>query len=208
MKKKLLGFVFVVITISSCSGDDSNPAVNSGTDPDTNPNPTYTLGATGPGGGIIFFLDEDGRGYEVGKSLGKAKWEDVDNPNNIRDISGLGSDIGTGQANTSLIISTIGNGNYAAKLCTNYEHGGKSDWFLPSKEELITLYNYSRNCGCVLLEPANNYWSSSQGESYTTAWNTDFSVNSATTEFNNWTFEVQKSHTLYVVPIRKFNTSK
>lgn len=206
MKKQLLSITLIAISslLSSCSGDDNNPPVNNGSDPDNSPNPSYTLGETGPGGGVIFYLDADGHGYEMGKSLGLAKWEDVANLYNAKDISGLGTAIGTGEANTSLIVSTIGNGNYAAKLCADYERGGKSDWFLPSKEELITLYNYSRNCGCILLEPVNNYWSSSQGNNYTTAWNTDFSVNSATTELNNWTFEVQKDQTLYVVPIRKF----
>ena len=69
----------------------------------------------------------------------------------------------------------IGNGNYsnvtkltnpvndanapAAKACKDYRGGGKSDWFLPSKDELNALYENR--------EWAENmqkkwYWSSSQ----------------------------------------------
>ncbi|TRW21466.1 DUF1566 domain-containing protein [Flavobacterium zepuense] len=209
MKRHLFYSAAMALTLllTACSGDDNNPTVDSVTDPDTNnpnPTPTYALGNTGPGGGIIFYLGTDGHGYEVGASLGLAKWDDAANLDNVENVTGLGTEMGTGQANTDLIVAAIGDGTYAAKMCADYEQGGKDDWFLPSKVELQTIYNYFRNCGCMGLSPSNNYWASSQGDHYTRAWNTDFSVNSATTEVNNWTFEVQKDQTLYVRPIRKF----
>ncbi|MGQ2985373.1 hypothetical protein [Flavobacterium sp.] len=203
MKKQLFGSVMLafVLSLTACSGDDSSPVNDGG--PDSNPDTTFEIGDTGPGGGIVFYLDADGHGYEVGNNLGLIKWEDVANLYDAKDISGLGTAIGTGEANTALIVSTIGNGNYAAKRCADHEQGGKNDWFLPSKDELVALYNHFRSHWDLDIE-VNNHWSSSQGGNYTRAWNTDFSVNSATTEFNNWTFEVQKDQTLYVVPIRKF----
>jgi hypothetical protein len=207
MKRQLFYSAAMALTLllTACSGDDSNPSVDSGTDPDTtNQTPTYALGDTGPGGGVIFYMAADGHGYEVGANLGLAKWEDAANLDSVKNITGLGTEMGTGEANTALIVSTVGNGTYAAKMCADYVSGGKEDWFLPSKVELQTIYNYFRNCGCLGLSTSNNYWASSQGNHYTRAWNTDFSVNSATTQTNNWTFEVQKNQNLYVRPIRKF----
>ncbi|MGQ2985357.1 hypothetical protein [Flavobacterium sp.] len=203
MKKQLLSSALLAITLflTACSGDDSSPINDGG--PDTYPNTSFEIGDTGPGGGIVFYLAADGHGYEVANTLGLAKWEDVDNLYDAIDISGLGTAIGTGAANTELIVNAIGNGNYAAKICADYEHGGKSDWFLPSKDELIAVYNHFRSHWDLNIE-VNNHWSSSQGSNNTKSWNTDFSVNSATTPFNNWTFEIQKDQTLYVVPIRKF----
>ena len=147
MKKQLfhsalLAFAFL---LTSCSGDDSSP-VNESTNPNpNNPNPTYEIGDTGPGGGIVFHVDANGNRYEAGQELGLMKWEDVENLYDAKDISALSTAIGAGEANTALIVSTIGSGNYAAKACADYAHGGKDDWFLPSKDELVALYNYSRS---------------------------------------------------------------
>ena len=49
--------------------------------------------------------------------------------------------IGTGNANTDIIVSVQGTtGSYAAKLCFDLVLNGKSDWYLPSKDELNKLY--------------------------------------------------------------------
>ncbi|MCG2611480.1 DUF1566 domain-containing protein [Flavobacterium sp. SM15] len=47
--------------------------------------------------------------------------------------------IGTGLENTQRIISTCGSANSAAKLCSNAVLNGKSDWFLPSRDEMFTI---------------------------------------------------------------------
>ncbi|MEE1897444.1 hypothetical protein V1389_03790 [Flavobacterium rakeshii] len=203
--KKLLSYLvilFLTLILTACSGDDSTTTTETNTE--TPSEPTYNIGETGPAGGIIFYIDDEGYKYEVGNSLGLAKWENIENLYEAKDITGLNIAIGSGETNTQLIIASIGEGSYAAKMCSDHQQGGKTDWFLPSKDELVAIYNYFDSCGCMGLSPSNNYWSSSQGSDYTRAWNTDFSVNSSTTQFNNWTFEVQKNQTLYVRPIRKF----
>jgi hypothetical protein len=49
--------------------------------------------------------------------------------------------LGTGNANTTAIVNAQGAGSYAAKLCSDLVLGGYSDWYLPSREELIKLYD-------------------------------------------------------------------
>ena len=68
--------------------------------------------------------------------------------------------IGTGSANTDLIIATfVDYSGYAAKLCRNYYGGGYTDWFLPSKDELNKLYLNRVLIGGFSIY---NYWSSSE----------------------------------------------
>ena len=53
-----------------------------------------------------------------------------------------GTAIGTGNNNTTLIIASQGIGDYAAYNCRHYTGGGYSDWYMPSKNELIKLLLY------------------------------------------------------------------
>lgn len=47
--------------------------------------------------------------------------------------------IGSGLENTERIINTCGSSNSAAKLCYNAVLNSKSDWFLPSRDEMLTI---------------------------------------------------------------------
>ena len=85
--------------------------------------------------------------------------------------------IGTGQSNTTAIVSAAGSGDYAAKICDDLVLNGYDDWFLPSIDELVQIYINLK----TLNPPVGNftstlYWSSSEnGDMH--AWQCDFSGN-------------------------------
>ena len=67
--------------------------------------------------------------------------------------------IGTGNANTTTIVTNQGTGSYAAKLCADLALNGYTDWYLPSKDELSKLY---LNKVAVGSFASGTYWSSTE----------------------------------------------
>lgn len=55
---------------------------------------------------------------------------------------------------------------YATLMCSELDLNGKSDWFLPSSEELLILLNFESD---VIYFRYHLYWSSIAGEDYFTA---------------------------------------
>ena len=125
-------------------------------------------------GGIVFYIDETGQHGLVAalEDIGQFQWGC-----NGTYISGAdGQSIGTGLLNTLEIVSGCSETPIAASEALAYESGVYSDWFLPSKNELVEMYNTIGNGG---LEgniggfENNWYWSSS--ETYSdTAWGVFF----------------------------------
>ena len=117
----------------------------------------YSIGDEGPAGGLIFYKDEnndfDWTYMEV--------W--VDNLDEIygawhedhfSHTSGTSTDFGTGQANTDAMS---GSEHEAAEIIRNATYGGYDDWFLPSRDELLTAYE-----NLPSVESNYSYWSSSE----------------------------------------------
>ena len=74
--------------------------------------------------------------------------------------AGTGTALGAGSANTDKIIAQNGVGSsYAAGLARACTDGGYSDWHLPSKDELNSLY---LNRAAVRGLAFAGYWSSSE----------------------------------------------
>jgi Protein of unknown function (DUF1566)/Collagen triple helix repeat (20 copies) len=91
-----------------------------------------------------------------------------------------------GQANTNAIIGQSGHTASAAKLCDTYVSGGFSDWYLPAKFELNTLYDQAYVVNTVLeadgdpltvgvsASAYNYYWSSTEFNYAGYAWSQTF----------------------------------
>ena len=125
---------------------------------------TYAVGDTGPAGGWIFY---DKGSYSDGWRYLEAAPSDQSTRiqwynGNIVVTGATGTAIGTGQANTTAIVTIQGAGNYAAQLCNDLIVDGYNDWFLPSKDELDKLYINK----VVIGGFAGFYWSSSEYVAY------------------------------------------
>jgi len=88
-------------------------------------------------------------------------------------IGGTSAAIGTGQANTTLIVGGCPDAGIAARLCNDLFYGGYGNWFLPSKDELNELY---QNLNVNGLGGFSNgyYWSSTEFDALE-AWRQNFS---------------------------------
>lgn len=116
-------------------------------------------------GGTVFYIFQQGDpGYVEGETHGLICANDIQGDNvewspNLNSSSATATELGSGSSNTNAIISFYGNsGSYAAKLCKDYRGGGYSDWFLPSNDELVLLYNAREH----INYNDSRYWSSSE----------------------------------------------
>ena len=129
---------------------------------------TYKIGDTGPHGGKVFYISQDGSsGLEAALTdAGTAEWGCY----GITVGAGFINAIGTGQSNTNAINAKCGNST-AAYLADNYEWpNGQTGGFLPSKDELNELYRHKDVVGGFA---SNYYWSSTE-HGASDAWSQDF----------------------------------
>jgi len=129
----------------------------------TPPPTTYALRDTGPGGGLIFydkgFVSDGWRYLEAApsdQSTG-APWGCVGTV-----ISGAdGQALGTGEQNTIDIEAGCTTPGTAADICANLSLGGYSNWFLPSIDELVLMYENLKVYGVGGFAD-DSYWSSTE----------------------------------------------
>ncbi len=180
----------------------------------------YAVGATGPGGGKIFYVDMSRPAGSQCFEAAPDAWNTGVDPTakwgcsgkNISGAVGLG--IGSGEGNTTAIVTACSTTGIAARLAADYAGGSQTDWFLPSKDELNQLCKYARaqsttvanqTAGCSASGTLQGgfaadlyYWASSQ-------W-VDFpSTHALGLIFNNGnTFKGSKNFPLRVRPVRTF----
>jgi hypothetical protein len=123
----------------------------------------YSTGDRGPAGGIIIFNKGNSSGgwqyLEAApndQSAGVRWWN-----GEYTFVGNTGKELGKGKLNTSRIIAIQGVGGFAAMICVKYRGGGKSDWYLPSKDEITVMRAVLKN------KPGNGlngefYWSSTE----------------------------------------------
>ncbi len=107
------------------------------------------------GGGILFYIDYTGKhGLIAATSEYGAPWGCSG-----LSIPGTARTLNTGNPNTVTIMEGCLERPIAASICAGMNQGGKSDWFLPSKEELNQMYLKKDFIGDF---GNDNYWCSSQ----------------------------------------------
>jgi len=112
------------------------------------------------GGGIIFYLDGTGEHGLVAATSNQSTSADWGCDGTY--ISGTGTALGTGKANTTVIVNGCNTAGIAARICDDLVLNGYDDWFLPSKDELNLLYQKRSIVGGFT---DGWYWSSSETSS-------------------------------------------
>ena len=148
----------------------------------------YTIGQS-YGGGIIFYIDGSGQHGLICAATDQsiaAEWGCYGT------FIGTLPAIGTGQANTTLIVYLCSTAGIAARICDALVLNGYSDWFLPSKDELNQMYLQKTVIGGF----GNNYYWSSFASSAASAWLQYFAT--GLQDFGD------KDYTEYVRAVRAF----
>ena len=161
------------------------------------------MGDTGPGGGIVFYVDltrELGAQYLEAACAGwlnncdgttadpEAEWGCYGTV-----ISGAdGLVIGTGELNTTDILAGCLTAGIAADLADTYSHNSLNDWFVPSRDELNQMYIQQTAIGGF----STSYYLSSSEADFDVAWLLSF--------FDNVQTNGPKHGTIYVRPVRAF----
>jgi hypothetical protein len=156
--------LFCVIVFNACNVDDGTHHNNDG-----GSDVIYNIRDLGPAGGYIFYINPNSAtaGWKYLEAAPDNQSTDIQWYNGSNIVTGAtGVVYGTGESNTSKIVAAQGVGNYAAKICDDLVLGGFSDWFLPSKDELLLMRNVLYLSGIGGFS-SYYYWSSTEGDAET-----------------------------------------
>lgn len=120
------------------------------------------------GGKIAYILKQGDPGYIAGEVHGI-----IATPADLADLyqwyngtlgmtGATATALGSGNANTNMIVSAQGDGTYAAKACYDLVLGGYSDWYLPSQDELHMMFLNRNLIGGFDTTYDVYYWTSSE----------------------------------------------
>ena len=111
-------------------------------------------------GGIVFYIDSSGR-----HGLVSAQKDQIGNGAEFgcycSPIIGTDNSIGKGLLNTNKILEQCNQSiDYAAKVCDKLDLNGYTDWYLPSKNELLLMYKNLKLKNLGSFSTSIPYWSS------------------------------------------------
>ena len=172
------------------------------------------VGNTGPGGGIVFYVEASAGTFSCGTTLtatcryleaaptsGTLAWTDAaygwsGNTNTYIGAAAQGGPVGRGLKNTEAIIAQSNTAGMASTIARAYRGPNNlTDWNLPSNGELWEMWLRRTVLGGF---PSGTYWSSTEGASADYVWAQSFSS-------GNQILGPLKSYTtLYVRPVRAF----
>lgn len=160
------------------------------------------------GGGVIFHLWKDSQGQEHGLIVDTVDLSISQAWSNITDfmVGASAQSIWDGLSNSNAIVAQAGHTASASALCLNSTNGGQTDWYLPSIQELNTLWNnyytvartFSQIPGASALLEDALYWSSSDRSDVNYAYFFYFHIGNGYGDF------IEKSQMLRVRAVRAF----
>lgn len=137
------------------------------------------VGEVGPGGGWIFFVDynDEYPGFNYLEAaptdIAVTQWCNITNTSIPQVAAWSARALGAGKANTTAILGACSTG--AAKQADLYLTANKSDWYLPSINELTLMYKNlaDHGVGGITKSDSTSFWSSSESDDLG-AWTYDF----------------------------------
>ena len=125
--------------------------------------PTYNAGDTLGGGKYVSTFNKGGKRYAliVGTSLGV---QDIGWGTMSTDVTGQSNDVGAAITNHEQYVALDNKAGTAAMSARAVTQGGKTDWYLPTVEELNLIYANNDVIGLPTTAGGNVafYWASSQ----------------------------------------------
>ena len=160
------GTYTITCTVSDGEGGEDSESINIVVTESEEPSGTYDLRDIGPAGGYIFY---DKGYYSSGWRYLEAapvstEWTEKEWGSYGTKIGGTIWSIGTGQSNTTTIVTWLNSHSEtgkAAQLCDDLVYGSYSDWFLPSLIELKRMHTNLKLFGVGGFAD-DLYWSSSE----------------------------------------------
>ncbi len=137
------------------------------------------VGEVGPGGGWIFFVDynDEYPGFNYLEAaptdIAVTQWCNITNTSIPQVAAWSARALGAGKANTTAMLGACSTG--AAKQADLYLTANKSDWYLPSINELTLMYKNlaDHGVGGITKSDSTSFWSSSESDDLG-AWTYDF----------------------------------